>query len=976
MKQYQKACAVLLLLVMSLLSIGLPPVAAEDETNVFQNAIIEASIANIAAIIAPGNMVDGDISISSRYASLTGQTVPLEVTISLDGTYDINRIKIHDRRLQAKGKACADNVKIELGEETAWGTVWRSVCENGKLTEKTLTTDEAIVATEFTFAQTTCKRAKITFSSNGATQYEFCEIEGFGTPNPSGGSTYENVAQGSAVTASLSPIASAFAAENLIDGDFNTRYASANPPVKKLVVTLQLPQRSSFDYIGIRERWVTKTCSDATSVDVGIKTENTVLWQRVIENKSLARGKRDGDVVTNGFTLSKSVSGDMIRFTFDRAAGDYVQYQLTELVALGAVHDADIRYEVKSASPDEEAGQSGVRVSFPYLQNEDGTAEKALLFCNAYDKKTHETKLLYMHEVALGESESVFIPSDKSIEGCTIEAFLLQPNQTVAKAENEGAIAAEIRLADSTMTVSGTLPDVDEPSDILLLALRPDCSFETLTAENFAEQADYFKKLTTADDGSFRYSYRLNGDGGVYEMNVIALADKLRYQAESNRYYTQDDLNRIAQNEFSAANAAEQFEALLETYTDILPTASIEERQSAAAYLLEEKKQNNGFADFVALDVSYRAALVFFKLQNAETTAEFEEILKANKTVFDYESLSAYNAYQNMLDATGRTEVLRAVMATDSDHISGYAAVFNEKTILTAVATMTNWRLMEDLLDQNRSLLTELDFEKYDALCDKDLNERVDKQIAGKSNIATLSDLCKAINKAMNESQTSGSGKQNGSSGSSSGGGGGGGKLLSTTPTVKDDTPQTPPASAHFSDMADTAWAVEAVEALYAKHIVNGKAANVFAPNDWVTREEFVKMLQLCLPGDEGENTPKFEDVNENDWYYAYIRLAYSRGLVQGISPAAFGVGQNITREDMAVLICRALETKRSLTVGDMIYTDEDAIASYAADSVKKLANYRIISGMEDGSFMPKKNASRAEAAVLLYRALQLWEGK
>ena len=85
-----------------------------------------------------------------------------------------------------------------------------------------------------------------------------------------------------------------------------------------------------------------------------------------------------------------------------------------------------------------------------------------------------------------------------------------------------------------------------------------------------------------------------------------------------------------------------------------------------------------------------------------------------------------------------------------------------------------------------------------------------------------------------------------------------------------------------------------------------------------------------------------------------------------------FGYGMKITREDMAVLIKRAAECAGAelSEVGGTELNDLKDVSEYAKDSVVKMADAGIINGYSDGTFRPQNNASRAEAAVMIYRLI------
>ena len=192
---------------------------------------------------------------------------------------------------------------------------------------------------------------------------------------------------------------------------------------------------------------------------------------------------------------------------------------------------------------------------------------------------------------------------------------------------------------------------------------------------------------------------------------------------------------------------------------------------------------------------------------------------------------------------------------------------------------------------------------------------------------------------------------------------------------TKSDKPyvETPPQNEGFLDMDDTLWAKTAVDTLYERGIINGKGENKFCPSDIVKREEFLKMVveALNIVG-ISEDKKEFSDVDKSAWYSHYVDTGLGTGIINGISESEFGVGKPITRQDMATILYRAIKYGEvSLySVTDTDFTDKSDISGYALEAVEALASAKVINGMGDGSFMPNKTATRAEAAVMLYNLL------
>ena len=208
-----------------------------------------------------------------------------------------------------------------------------------------------------------------------------------------------------------------------------------------------------------------------------------------------------------------------------------------------------------------------------------------------------------------------------------------------------------------------------------------------------------------------------------------------------------------------------------------------------------------------------------------------------------------------------------------------------------------------------------------------------------------------------------------GGNGNGGGAGNGGGISSGTTPsfTVPAQT-QTPAVTEpKLKDIAGS-WAKSYIETLLQKGIVSGTPEGYFEPQRNITREEFLKMLMEAFQLKDASAKADFRDVPENAWFSPYVAAAQRRGIVKGDENGFFGIGENISRQDMAVMACRVAESAGvSLSEGsNPVFTDSKEIASYAADSIAALSKAGIINGMEDGSFQPEGFATREQAAKII----------
>lgn len=221
-------------------------------------------------------------------------------------------------------------------------------------------------------------------------------------------------------------------------------------------------------------------------------------------------------------------------------------------------------------------------------------------------------------------------------------------------------------------------------------------------------------------------------------------------------------------------------------------------------------------------------------------------------------------------------------------------------------------------------------------------------------------------------------GRGGGSGGSSSRSGGGQSFPVSTGPTTQ---PVPVPElenqedTAVFSDLYDCEWAAADITALYEKKIISGDQGK-FYPNQQITRAEFTKLLVLASEISTNAQGVEFTDCLKDDWFYPYVSAAYAYGFVTGRDDGTFGAQDEISRQDMAVMIYRACQSKGALTdqTQDFNFADSEEISPYAHQAMMSLAQSGIINGFEDGTVRPQTGTTRAQAAVIISRLINLFD--
>lgn len=169
-------------------------------------------------------------------------------------------------------------------------------------------------------------------------------------------------------------------------------------------------------------------------------------------------------------------------------------------------------------------------------------------------------------------------------------------------------------------------------------------------------------------------------------------------------------------------------------------------------------------------------------------------------------------------------------------------------------------------------------------------------------------------------------------------------------------------------------WAEQEIRELAEDGIVNGRSENEFAPEDNITRAEFAALIVRALGRNPALYHGGFNDVNANDWFAGYVAAIVDSGIMNGDTESTFRPNDVITREEMAKVMVNAYKLKTGTTEissPDISFHDTTDISPWAQDFVKQATGLGLMNGMGDGNFSPKGWATRAQAAVVIYRLVK-----
>ena len=203
-----------------------------------------------------------------------------------------------------------------------------------------------------------------------------------------------------------------------------------------------------------------------------------------------------------------------------------------------------------------------------------------------------------------------------------------------------------------------------------------------------------------------------------------------------------------------------------------------------------------------------------------------------------------------------------------------------------------------------------------------------------------------------------------------------------TTQNNQDNTSQATTQASGASAFSDINgyWAEQDILLMASKGYVSGVGDGLFAPDAAVTRAQFAALLVKALGiAGQGGQTLLFSDVPDGYWGAAAIDAAAQQGLVSGVGNGRFQPDSSITREELAVMVVRALQWKGAgadLTPEQTDqalsgYTDAGQLDGWAREAVAVCINRGLISGRSAASLSGQSDTSRAEAVVVLEKLLQ-----
>ena len=173
-----------------------------------------------------------------------------------------------------------------------------------------------------------------------------------------------------------------------------------------------------------------------------------------------------------------------------------------------------------------------------------------------------------------------------------------------------------------------------------------------------------------------------------------------------------------------------------------------------------------------------------------------------------------------------------------------------------------------------------------------------------------------------------------------------------------------------YQDVLPGDWFLGDVDYVSAHGLMDGVGGGRFAPYASTNRAMVVTILWR-LEGKPAAGGAAFDDVPAGMWYTEAIGWAAANGIVTGYSADAFGPLDNVTREQMAVILYRYAGFRGqdvSQRADVSRFGDSAKISAWAREGLSWANARGLISGMPDQTLAPQNSALRCQTAAILHR--------
>lgn len=178
-----------------------------------------------------------------------------------------------------------------------------------------------------------------------------------------------------------------------------------------------------------------------------------------------------------------------------------------------------------------------------------------------------------------------------------------------------------------------------------------------------------------------------------------------------------------------------------------------------------------------------------------------------------------------------------------------------------------------------------------------------------------------------------------------------------------------------FSDVGTSSVEYEAVQYLVGAKVLSGYSDGTFRPGQPVTRAQAAKIVVAQQGLAPAKTACRFPDVDAT--FAGYVETAAAKGWVGGYPGGYFRPYETLQRQHMAVFLVRSMgwesqaKALTSTQVQELLgrYPDAGKVSVEASRYVAYAISRGLLSGDTSGRLNPTSGVTRAQAALMAYRA-------
>lgn len=174
-----------------------------------------------------------------------------------------------------------------------------------------------------------------------------------------------------------------------------------------------------------------------------------------------------------------------------------------------------------------------------------------------------------------------------------------------------------------------------------------------------------------------------------------------------------------------------------------------------------------------------------------------------------------------------------------------------------------------------------------------------------------------------------------------------------------------------FPDVSTGEWFFEAAKYNFEHGFITGYSNYNFGPADKLQRQDFIVILARIAGVDlDSYDACALSDVDINAYYGKSVAWAVANDIIKGYENGKFGVGDAITREQVATILYRYMGSPEVTGAEETLapFADAGSISSFAQDAMVWAIQNGVISGKNATTLAPTATASRAEIATIIMR--------